>query len=150
MVSLEEMRKQYTIDELNRDQLLENPTDMFRKWFEEVEALDDIEPNAMALATASDKGKPSNRIRTAQEYDEKGFIFYTNESEKGNQIENNPYASLNLHWPKLERHWIRGKIRKVSREKSENIFKVDPVESNSVLASNQSKILAIERSLRTL
>ena len=55
------MRKQYTIDELNRDQLLENPTDMFRKWFEEVEALDDIEPNAMALATASEKGKPSNR-----------------------------------------------------------------------------------------
>mgnify|MGYP001232636297 CR=1 FL=1 len=55
MVSLEKMRKQYTIDELNRDQLLENPTDMFRKWFEEVEALDDIEPNAMALATASEK-----------------------------------------------------------------------------------------------
>ena len=121
MVSLEKMRKQYTIDELNRDQLLENPTDMFRKWFEEVEALDDIEPNAMALATASEKGKPSNRIVLLKEYDEKGFIFYTNyESEKGNQIENNPYASLNLHWPKLERQVrIRGKIRKVSRDKSE-------------------------------
>ena len=71
MVSLEKMRKQYTIDELNRAQLLENPTDMFRKWLEEVEALDDIEPNAMALATASEKGKPSNRIVLLKEYDEK-------------------------------------------------------------------------------
>ena len=150
MVSLEEMRKQYTIDELNRDQLLENPTDMFRKWFEEVEALDDIEPNAMALATASDKGKPSNRIVLLKEYDEKGFIFYTNyESEKGNQIENNPYASLNLHWPKLERQVrIRGKIRKVSREKSEKYFQSRPRLSQiSVLASNQSEILSNRKEL---
>ena len=42
MVSLEDMRKQYDIAELNHDDLLENPTDMFRKWFEEIEELEGI------------------------------------------------------------------------------------------------------------
>ena len=34
MVNLNDMRKQYNITELNRDDLLESPTDMFRTWFE--------------------------------------------------------------------------------------------------------------------
>ena len=144
MVSLEDMRKQYDIAELNHDDLLENPTDMFRKWFEEVEELEGIEPNAMNLATASVKGKPSSRIVLLKEYDERGFVFYTNyDSEKGKQIEMNPYGSLTFHWQKLERQVrIRGKIRKVSRDKSEKYFWSRPRLSQvSVLASNQSDII---------
>ena len=116
MVSLEDMRKQYDIAELNHDDLLENPTDMFRKWFEEVEELEGIEPNAMNLATASVKGKPSSRIVLLKEYDERGFVFYTNyDSEKGKQIEMNPYGSLTFHWQKLERQ-VRTR-RKSSRNR---------------------------------
>jgi len=144
MVNLNDMRKQYNITELNRDDLLESPTDMFRTWFEKNENLDSNETNAMTLATASKKGEPTSRIVLLKDYDEKGFVFYTNyDSEKGNQIEQNPYGSLTFHWNELERQVrIRGKIRKISRERSEKYFRSRPRLSQiSVLASNQSNIL---------
>ena len=60
MVSLEEMRKQYDISGLDRNDLLESPTEMFRNWFEKIEEYDTLEPNAMTLATASNSGKPTS------------------------------------------------------------------------------------------
>jgi len=144
MVNLNDMRKQYNIAELNRNDLLESPTDMFRDWFEKVENLDNIEVNAMTLATSSKKGEPSSRVVLLKDYDENGFVFYTNyNSEKGNQIEQNPYGSLTFHWNQLERQIrIRGKIRKISRDKSKKYFNSRPRLSQiSVLASKQSDIL---------
>ena len=144
MVNLNDMRKQYNITELNRDDLLESPTDMFRTWFEKIKNSDSNETNAMTLATASKKGEPTSRIVLLKDYDEKGFVFYTNyDSEKGNQIEQNPYGSLTFYWNELERQVrIRGKIRRISREKSKIYFKSRPRLSQiSVLASNQSNIL---------
>ena len=138
------MRKQYNIAELNRNDLLESPTDMFRDWFEKIENLDNIEVNAMTLATSSKKGEPSSRVVLLKDYDENGFVFYTNyNSEKGNQIEQNPYGSLTFHWKQLERQIrIRGKIRKISRDKSKKYFNSRPRLSQiSVLASKQSDIL---------
>ena len=144
MVNLNEMRKQYNITELNRSDLLESPTDMFRVWFEKVEKSETIEVNAMTLATSSKKGEPSSRIVLLKGYDENGFVFYTNyNSEKGNQIEQNPYGSLTFHWNQLERQIrIKGKIRRMSRDKSEKYFRSRPRLSQiSVLASNQSDVL---------
>ena len=144
MVNLNDMRKQYNVAELNRSDLLESPTDMFRDWFEKVENLDNIEVNAMTLATSSKKGKPSSRIVLLKGYDEKGFVFYTNyNSKKGKEIEQNPYGSLTFHWNQLERQIrIRGKIRKISRAQSEKYFNSRPRLSQvSVLASKQSDIL---------
>tara|TARA_B100000029_G_C17561792_1_gene953665 strand:+ start:1538 stop:2176 length:639 start_codon:yes stop_codon:yes gene_type:complete len=144
MVSLEEVRKQYMVAGLDRNQLLESPTDMFRKWFEEIEDIKTLEPNAMILATASKKGKPSNRTILLKEYDERGFVFYTNyDSKKGQQIEVNPYGSLVFHWYPLERQVrIRGKIRKISEEKSKKYFAMRPRLSQiSALASRQSEVI---------
>ena len=144
MVSLEEVRKQYMIAGLDRNQLLESPTDMFRKWFEEIEDIKTLEPNAMILATASKKGKPSNRTILLKEYDERGFVFYTNyESKKGQQIEVNTYGSLVFHWYPLERQVrIRGKIRKISEEKSKKYFAMRPrLSLISALASRQSEVI---------
>jgi len=144
MVNLNDIRKQYNVAELNRSDLLESPTDMFRDWFEKVENLDNIEVNAMTLATSSKKSKPSSRIVLLKGYDEKGFVFYTNyNSKKGNEIEQNPYGSLTFHWNQLERQIrIRGKIRKISRAQSEKYFNSRPRLSQvSVLASKQSDVL---------
>tara|TARA_B110000438_G_C15765138_1_gene629203 strand:+ start:177 stop:815 length:639 start_codon:yes stop_codon:yes gene_type:complete len=144
MVNLNDMRKQYNIAKLNRSDLLESPTEMFRDWFEKVENLDNIEVNAMTLATSSKIGEPSSRIVLLKGYDEKGFVFYTNyNSEKGKQIEQNPYGSLTFHWNQLERQIrIRGKIRKISRAQSEKYFNSRPRLSQvSVLASKQSDVL---------
>ena len=144
MVSLEEMRKQYDIAELNQNDLLESPTDMFRNWFEKIEDLEHIEPNAAILSTSTKKGKPSSRAVLVKEFDERGFVFYTNyKSKKAQEIEVNPYGSLLFYWQEFERQVrIQGKIRKVSRSKSEKYFHSRPRLSQiSVLASHQSKTL---------
>ncbi len=144
MVNLEEMRKQYDIAELNQNDLLESPTEMFRNWFEKVEDLEHIEPNAAILSTSTKKGKPSSRAVLVKEFDERGFVFYTNyKSKKAQEIEVNPYGSLLFYWQDFERQVrIQGKIRKVSRSKSEKYFHSRPRLSQiSVLASHQSKTL---------
>ena len=144
MVSLEEMRKQYDIAELNQNDLLESPTDMLRNWFEKIEDLEHIEPNAAILSTSTKKGKPSSRAVLVKEFDERGFVFYTNyKSKKAQEIEVNPYGSLLFYWQDFERQVrIQGKIRKVSRSKSEKYFHSRPRLSQiSVLASHQSKTL---------
>ena len=144
MVSLEEMRKQYEMNELNRSDLLESPTEMFRSWFEKIEDLEHIEPNAAILSTSTKKGKPSSRTVLIKEYSDNGFIFYTNyRSKKAQEIENNPYGSLIFYWHDFERQVrIQGKIRKISRNKSKKYFHSRPRLSQiSVLASYQSKNL---------
>lgn len=153
MVSLEEMRKQYDIAGLDRKDLRESPTEMFRYWFEKIQDYDTLEPNAMTLSTASKTGKPTSRVVLLKEYGDKGFIFYTNyESAKGMQIESNPYGSLTFNWHPLERQVrIRGKIRKISPEKSKKYFASRPRLSQiSVLASRQSTIVENRKSLEKL
>ncbi len=152
MVSLEEMRKQYEMNELNRSDLLESPTEMFRSWFEKIEDLEHIEPNAAILSTSTKKGKPSSRTILVKEYGERGFVFYTNyKSKKAQEIEINPYGSLIFYWQDFERQVrIQGKIRKVSRNKSEKYFHSRPKLSQiSVLASHQSKTLESREELDT-
>jgi len=78
MVSLEKIRKQYGMNELNQKDLLESPIEMFRAWFEKIEDLEHIEPNAAILSTSTKKGKPSSRTVLIKEYDDRGFVFYTN------------------------------------------------------------------------
>jgi pyridoxamine 5'-phosphate oxidase len=144
MVSLKEMRKQYGLSGLNRKDLLESPTEMFRNWFEEIEEINTLEPNSMTLATATASGKPTCRVVLLKEFDGKGFIFYTNyESSKGMQIDANPYGSLTFNWHSLERQVrIRGKIRKISIDKSKKYFASRPRMSQiSVLASKQSEVI---------
>ena len=144
MVTLEKIRKQYEMAELRRKDLLESPSEMFRSWFERIEDSEKIEANAATLATSSKKGKPSSRTVLVKEYDERGFVFYTNyKSKKGRQIEINPYGSLTFFWPEFERQVrIRGKMRKVSRKQSEKYFHSRPRLSQiSVLASRQSETL---------
>ena len=153
MVSLEEIRKQYDIAGLDRNDLRESPTEMFRNWFEKIQEYDTLEPNAMTLATASTSGKPTSRVVLLKEYDEKGFIFYTNyESTKGTQIESNPYGSLTFNWYPLERQIrIRGKIRKISPDKSKKYFSSRPRLSQiSVLASKQSSTVESRAELEKL
>ena len=152
MTSLEEMRKQYEMNGLNRDDLLESPTEMFRFWFEKIEDLEHIEPNAAILSTSTKKGKPSSRTVLVKEFSEKGFVFYTNyKSKKAQEIEVNPYASLIFYWQDFERQVrIQGKVRKISRNKSEKYFHSRPRLSQiSVLASYQSKNIESRKDLES-
>ena len=144
MWSVKNKRVDYETSELRRKDLVESPVEMFRIWFDQVEGMHPFESTAMTLSTTNKDGKPSNRVVLLKGYDEDGFVFYTNyESRKGREIEENPYGSLNFYWPSQERQVrINGKLRKVSRSKSEKYFHSRPLRSQiAAVASNQSGMI---------
>ena len=66
---------------------LNNPFELFEKWFEEAKKKEINDPNALALGTASKDGIPSVRMVLLKGFDKNGFIFYTNlNSQKGKEI----------------------------------------------------------------
>ena len=148
---MENERIDYQTSELRRKDLVESPVEMFRIWFEQIEGMHPFESTAMTLSTSNNNGKPSSRVVLLKQYDDKGFIFYTNyESKKGQEIEQNPYASLNFYWPSMERQVrINGKLRKVSRSRSEKYFHSRPLRSQiSAFASNQSDVIENREELK--
>ena len=71
-------------------------------------------------------------------------MFFTNyESEKGVQLETNPYAALAFYWIELDRQIrISGKAEKTSREEAERYFHSRPIGSQlGAWASRQSEVL---------
>jgi pyridoxamine 5'-phosphate oxidase len=129
---------------LNEADLNPNPILQFGKWFEEAVAANLPEPTAMTLATTSKDGVPSARIVLLKEHDERGFAFYTNyQSQKGQELAENPRVALVFHWVALERQVrISGTVTKVSREESERYFHARPRLSQlGAWASNQSRVL---------
>src|SRR5260370_17414543 len=107
----------------------------------------------MSLATASPDTKPSVRIVLLKGFDQDGFVFFTNyESEKGKQLEENPYAAMAFYWIELDRQIrISGKAEKTSREESQTYFHSRPLGSQlSAWASRQSEVLDGRRVLDAL
>lgn len=61
------------------------------------------EPTAMGLATADGEGRPSLRMVLLKDFDERGFVFYTNlRSRKGRELAANPFTALCFHWQPFE------------------------------------------------
>lgn len=119
-----------------------NPIEQFSIWFKEVENAGGVrEPNAMMLTTLGADGFPKGRIVLLKEFNQDGFIFYTNyTSEKGVSIANYPKVGLSFFWPNLERQvLVKGTITKVSPEKSDSYFNSRPKASQlGALVSPQS------------
>ncbi|HVG22026.1 MAG TPA: pyridoxamine 5'-phosphate oxidase [Blastocatellia bacterium] len=121
-----------------------NPFKQFRIWFEQAEAAGSKLSNAMTLATATAGGVPSVRMVLLKDFDERGFVFYTNyESQKGKELQENPVAALNFYWSVLDRQVrITGRTTKTSREESEEYFHTRPVDSQlGAWASRQSQVI---------
>jgi pyridoxamine 5'-phosphate oxidase len=134
-------------DEKNADP---DPMKQFEKWFNEAMKAELKEPNAMALATSTKKGRPSVRFVLLKSYDENGFVFFTNyESRKGNELKENPIASMVFWWVELGRQVrIEGSVEKISKKESEEYFQSRPFESQiSALASAQSQVIENRESL---
>ncbi|MFA4924045.1 MAG: pyridoxamine 5'-phosphate oxidase [Ignavibacteriaceae bacterium] len=137
-----EMRINYKSDGFNETRVKQNPFEQFKIWFNESLQAKIEEPNAMTLATASTEGLPDARIVLLKEFDQNGFVFFTNyESRKGLELEKNPSAALIFFWKELVRQVrIKGKVEKVSRKESETYFHSRPRESQlGAWASKQSK-----------
>jgi len=138
------MRLNYEQGQLLESNIDLNPFNQFKKWFDQAVEAKTIEPNAMTLATATKDGIPSARIVLLKEFDETGFVFFTNyDSRKGKELNDNPFAAILFWWREFERQVrIEGKIEKISRKESEEYFNQRPLKSRyGALVSNQSQIV---------
>ena len=60
-MNIQDIRKDYTRQELDEAALLEDPIAQFSNWFEEAVKAEVLEANACALATVAALGIPRNR-----------------------------------------------------------------------------------------
>lgn len=150
---LQSMRKDYSVDHLLDEKLVEaSPFALFSKWFGESCRSKTIEPNAMCLSTAKNN-HPSSRFVLLKDYDERGFVWYTNyESRKAGELEENPFAAITFWWGGLEMSVrIEGKVEKVSDKESDEYFSKRPRASQiGAWASNQSREIASREALDQL
>lgn len=96
----------------------------FKRWMTEAEAKEPNDPNALALATVSAHGQPSVRMVLLKEYDQNGFVFYTNlTSRKGQDISQNNKASMLFHWKSLKRQIrVEGFLQPVTSEEADRYY----------------------------
>ena len=145
MTDLASLRRSYARASLAEGDVAADPIAQFVAWFDDAQAAELREPNAMTLATATPDGAPSARIVLLKGVDERGFVFYTDyRSRKGEELAANPRAALVFHWAELERQVrVTGTVARVSREESEAYYRTRPVGSRiGAWASHQSRPIA--------
>ena len=123
---------------------LDDPFELFEKWFAEAKKREVNDPNALALGTSSKKGVPSVRIVLLKGFDKNGFVFYTNlNSQKGNEIKENPNATMCFHWKSLLRQIrIVGNLEQVDDKTADEYYNSRAYESRiGAWASKQSSTL---------
>jgi len=153
--ALADMRRDYTRDGLTEANAPVEPFALFTRWFEEALATEQapVEANAMTLATVDAQGRPHCRVLLLKALDPQGFTFFTNyESDKGRQLDANPFAAMTFFWPTLERQVrIEGRVSKVSHDESDAYFQVRPLGSRlGAWASPQSRVIADRAELEGL
>ena len=130
-----------------------NPFKQFEEWYGQAVKSELFEPNALALSTASKKGKPSSRIVFLRGFEKHGFVFFTNySSRKGDELKENPYASILFYWPELERQVrIEGKVIKAPAAVSDDYFAKRPRNNRvGAWASPQSHVINGRQELDSL
>ena len=139
-----DIRKEYKLQTLSEKDIHKDPFAQFEKWWQEAIHSGVEEPNAMTLATASADAMPDARIVLLKGFDDRGFTFFTNyHSAKGQQLLENPRASLVFFWKELERQVrISGLVSLSPSTVSDEYFKSRPEGSRiGAWASPQSETI---------
>ncbi len=78
----------------------------------------------MSVSSCNADGQPSSRMVLLKDYDEDGFVFFTNySSRKSHELNDNSKVALLFHWNVLQRQIrIEGTVEKVSRQESADYF----------------------------
>ncbi|MDE0561322.1 pyridoxamine 5'-phosphate oxidase [Algoriphagus sp. NF] len=122
-MDISSIRKDYTLKSLDISDVNDSPFEQFHQWLREAISAEVLEVNAMTLSTLHADGYPNGRVVLLKELDY-GFVFFSNyQSEKGQELENHPKASLTFFWPELERQVrIMGTVEKISESQSDEYF----------------------------
>ena len=122
---------------------LDDPIELFKLWMDDAKKSELNDPNAVSLAT-SNNNFPSVRIVLLKDFSQNGFIFYTNlNSQKGNELKENPKAAMCFHWKSLLRQIrINGVVTQVADDVADKYYNSRSYESRiGAWASKQSKEL---------
>ena len=139
------MRRAYIRGQLSESSIAAGWLAQLRSWFHEaVAAAAVVEANAVQLATANARGRPSVRTVLAKAIDERGLVFYTSyQSAKAQDLAENPYASAVFAWLALERQVrLSGPVERVSAAETQAYFARRPRGSQlAAWASSQSAVV---------
>ena len=123
---------------------LDDPIELFKVWMDEAKKSEPNDPNALSLATSNMNNIPSVRMVLLKEFNQNGFVFYTNlNSQKGNELKENPNAAMCFHWKSLLRQIrISGTITQVEDSIADQYYNSRGYDSRiGAWASKQSKEL---------
>jgi len=124
--------------------MADDPFTQFQHWFTDAQRAGIRLPEAMALATADARGRPSVRFVLLKSADERGFVFFTNvSSRKGAELRDNPRASLAFYWDEiLKQVRVDGRVELVAPVEVDAYWTTRPRESQlAARASRQSATL---------
>lgn len=102
-------------------------------------------PEAMVLATADGRGRPSARYVLLKEASRRGLVFYTNDdSRKGDDMRANKNVALVFYWDVTGRQIrVEGKVRLLPAAEADQYWQERPVASRyASAASDQSRPIA--------
>ena len=122
---------------------LDDPIELFKLWMDDAKKSELNDPNAVSLAT-SNNNFPSVRIVLLKDFSQNGFVFYTNlNSQKGNELKENPKAAMCFHWKSLLRQIrINGAVTQVTDDVADKYYNSRSYDSRiGAWASKQSKKL---------
>ena len=102
----------------------DEPLRLFAAWFADARKAEPNDPEAMALATVDRDGAPNVRMVLLKGFDERGFVFYTNEdSRKGRELAANANAAIVFHWKSLRRQVrLRGGVAAADPDEADAYF----------------------------
>ena len=149
---LEDNRRQYDYGKLTRGSLSASPFEQFSVWMQQAIDANVQDPTAMSVATVSAEGKPWQRMVLLKDFDEGGFVFYTNlGSRKAQDIEGNAQVSLHFPWLLLDRQVIvGGRAERLPAAQVEKYFLSRPKDSQlAAWASKQSSPISSRQTLET-
>jgi len=127
------------------------PAELFEQWFSDANKSGILLPEAMSVSTCSSDGQPSSRMVLLKDYDENGFVFFTNySSRKSNELKDNDKVALLFHWNVLQRQIrIEGTVEKITAQESADYFHSrDRGSQVGAWASKQSQKLSHDDELK--
>jgi len=145
MKDLSNYRKSYEKSALLEQEIPEDTINLFHRWFHEVQDFaGNDEVNAMTISTQGIDGFPKARVVLLKQYNEQGFVFYTNyQSEKGKAIAAHPKVCLSFFWSSMERQVIiKGTAKLLTAAQSDTYFASRPFGSQlGAIVSPQSEVI---------